>query len=98
MRYIKTIKGRTNDLVQHANGRKLQLRNSKIPNGIVGISQFRYIQESIDEISILLVKDPLNDQFSKKEIEEFFEKKVEELYGYREYRLTFKWMDEIPSG
>jgi phenylacetate-CoA ligase len=97
VRYIKTIKGRTNDLVQHADGAETSATElMKIPNGIVGISQFRYIQESIDEISILLVKDPLNDQYSEKEIEAFFEKKVEELYGYPEYKLTFKWMDEIP--
>ena len=68
----------------------------KIPNGITGISQFRYIQNSLDEISVLLVKDPMDDQHTKEDIEQFFEKKFEDLYGYPEYKLDFQWMDEIP--
>ncbi len=97
VRYIKTIKGRTNDLVQHANGAETSATElMKIPNGITGVSQFRYIQETIDEISILLVKNPLNNDYTKEEIEDFFTRKVEELYGFPEYKLTFKWMDEIP--
>lgn len=97
VRYIKTIKGRTNDLVKHANGTETSATElMKIPNGIVGVSQFRYIQESMDEISILLVKDPLNHEHTKEEIEAFFEKKVVDLYGYPEYKLNFQWMDEIP--
>lgn len=97
VRYIKTIKGRTNDLVKHANGTETSATElMKIPNGIVGVSQFRYIQESLEEISVLLVKDPLDNTHTKEEIEEFFAKKVEDLYGYPEYRLNFQWMDEIP--
>ena len=34
--------------------------------------------------------------FSKEEIEEFYSRKVEELYGKPEYKLVFEWMDEIP--
>ena len=97
VRYLKQIKGRTNDLVQHANGTETSATElMKIPNGITGISQFRYVQESLDEISILLVKDPGDTKYSKEDIEAFFAKKVEDLYGYPEYRLNFCWMDEIP--
>ena len=96
VRYIKTIKGRTNDMVRHADGTLTSATElMKIPNGIVGIAQFRYVQTAIDEISILLVKDP-NGKTTKEEIEEFYHKKVEELYGRPEYRLKFEWMDEIP--
>jgi len=97
IRYVKSIKGRTNDMVRHANGTQTSATElMKIPNGIVGISQFRYIQTAIDKIDILLVRDPMNEKFSLEEIEQFFEKKVEDLYGYPEYELTFRWMDEIP--
>ena len=96
VRYIRTIKGRTNDLLKHANGAETSATElMKIPNGITGVSQFRYIQESIDEISILLVKNPLNNDYTKEEIEDFFSKKVEELYGFPEYKLDFQWMEEI---
>ena len=97
VRYIKRIMGRTNDLVKHANGTETSATElMKIPNGITGISQFRYVQESIDEISILLVKDPYDEKHTKEDIEAFFAKKVEELYGYPEYKLNFCWMEEIP--
>lgn len=97
LRYIKTIKGRTNDMVKHADGTQTSATElMKIPNGIVGIAQFRYVQTKENEIKILLVKDPNNTKNSKEEIERFFAKKFEELYGYKEYDLIFEWMDEIP--
>ncbi len=97
VRYIKRIMGRTNDLVKHANGTETSATElMKIPNGITGISQFRYVQDSLDQLSILLVKDPGDDGPSKDEIEKFFSQKIEDLYGYPEYKLNFKWMDEIP--
>ena len=97
VRYIKTIKGRTNDMVRHADGTETSATElMKIPNGITGVAQFRYIQTAIDEIHILLVKDPGDDSHSKEEIEEFYSSKIEKLYGRPEYKLVFEWMDEIP--
>ena len=97
VRYISRIMGRTNDMVKHADGTETSATElMKIPNGITGISQFRYIQESIDEISILLVRDPREKTVTKEDIEQFFRRKTEELYGRPEYKLDFRWMDEIP--
>ena len=97
VRYLKRIMGRTNDLVKHADGTETSATElMKIPNGITGLSQFRYIQNSIDEITILLVKDPGEKEPSVEEIEGFFERKIEELYGSPEFKLNFRWMDEIP--
>lgn len=97
VRFIKTIKGRTNDMVKHAGGVQTSATElMKIPNGITGIAQFRYVQTAIDEIHILLVKDPGDGSHSKEDIEKFYERKVEELYGKPEYKLVFEWMDEIP--
>ena len=97
VRYIKRIMGRTNDLVKHANGTETSATElMKIPNGITGISQFRYVQDSLDQLSILLVKDPGDDGPTRDDIEKFFSKKIEDLYGYPEYKLNFRWMDEIP--
>ena len=44
VRYLKKIKGRTNDMVLHADGTETSATElMKIPNGITGISQFRYV-------------------------------------------------------
>lgn len=97
VRYIKTIKGRTNDMVKHADGTETSATElMKIPNGITGIAQFRYVQTALDEIHILLVQDPGDTSHTKEEIEEFYNRKVEDLYGKPEYKLVFEWMDEIP--
>ena len=97
VRYIKTINGRMNDMVKHANGTETSAAELwKIPNGITGIAQFRYIQTAMDEMHILLVRDPGRPEHSNKEIEEFYEKKFEELFGGPEFKLIFEWMDEIP--
>ena len=45
---------------------------------------------------ILLVRDPGRPEHSNKEIEEYYEKKFEELFGGPEFKLVFEWMDEIP--
>lgn len=96
VRYLKTIMGRVNDLVKHADGTETSATElMKIPNGITGISQFRYVQTALDEIRIVLVKDPQDDQ-TKEEIEDFFRNKIRELYGREEYRLIFEWLEEIP--
>ena len=97
VRYIKTIKGRTNDMVKHANGTETSATElMKIPNGITGVAQFRYIQTAEDELQILLVPDPGDTSHSREEIEEFYKGKIEELYGGPEYKITINWVDEIP--
>ena len=97
IRYITRIIGRTNDMVKHANGTETSaIEIMKMPNGITGILQFRYIQESYDKITIMLVKDPAPDTASKEEIEAFYHKKFLELFGYDEFQLNFIWLDEIP--
>ena len=96
VRYIKNIKGRVNDLVRHEHGDETSaLELMKIPNGIVGIAQFRYIQESYHDMRIQLVKDPANNAHTKEEIEDFFSKKMAELFG-DEFKLHFDWLDVIP--
>ncbi|MDO4344555.1 MAG: hypothetical protein Q4C50_07105 [Eubacteriales bacterium] len=96
VRYIKSIQGRVNDLVKHENSAESSaLELMKIPNGIVGIAQFRYIQESYHDIRIQLVKDPNNNVHTKQEIEAFFHEKMQELFQ-DEFTLHFDWMDVIP--
>ncbi len=97
LRYITSILGRSNDLVLHEDGTETSATElMKIPNGIDGVSQFRYVQESTSLIRVLLVKDPRPQTSSKEQIEEFFSHKVEELFGRPEFELSFEWLDEIP--
>ena len=96
VRYITSIQGRVNDLVRHENSAETSaLYLMKIPNGIVGIAQFRFIQESYHDMRIQLVKDPNNNANTKETIESFFREKMAELFQ-DEFTLHFEWMDVIP--
>ena len=91
VRYIKTIKGRMNDLVRHADGSETSAAELyKIFHGSNGVAQFRYIQDKIDELRILMVKDPMNREATKEFVEEYLTKKIFELFGADEYRLKFE--------
>ena len=96
IRYVTKIHGRLNDMVKHENGDQtsvLELR--KIPNGITGIAQFRYVQDSFHDLRVELVRDPQDMTYSNEEITDFFMKKLTELYG-NEFRIHIEWLDVIP--
>lgn len=96
IRYVTKIHGRLNDMVKHENGEEtsvLELR--KISNGITGIAQFRFTQESYHDMRVELVRDPQDTTYSNEEISDFFRKRLEEIYG-DEFRITIEWLDVIP--
>ena len=96
VRYVTKIHGRLNDMVRHENGEEtsvLELR--KITNGITGIAQFRFTQESYHDMRVELVRDPMDTAYTKEEIESFFRKKLHDIYG-DEFRLRIDWLDVIP--
>ncbi len=96
VRFITSIQGRVNDFVKHESGIDSSayfLR--KIPNGITGIAQFRYIQESYHDIHVQLVRDLKNNDHTQEEIEKYFLERVDSKYG-DEFNITFEWLDVIP--
>ena len=71
----------------------LELR--KISNGITGIAQFRFVQESYHDLRVELVRDPKDTTYSKEEIEKFFLDRLTQLYG-EEFNVQIQWLDVIP--
>jgi len=96
IRYFTAIEGRVNDLVKHegaADSSALQLM--RIANHTVGLSQFRFIEETYHDMKIQLVADPFNTSMTKEQIEERFITEVTKLYG-DEFKITIEWLDELP--
>ena len=96
IRYVTKIHGRLNDMVKHENGEDtsvLELR--KIPNGITGIAQFRYVQESYHNLRVELVRDPQDMTYTNEEITSFFLQRLTQLYG-DEFKIEIHWLDVIP--
>ncbi len=96
IRFITKIHGRLNDMVKHEKGEPtsvLELR--KIPNGITGIAQFRYVQDTYHDLRVELVPDPKDTTYTREEIDRFFRQRLEELYG-DEFRIDIRWLDVLP--
>lgn len=95
IRYFTDIEGRMNDLVKHEGGADSSaLQLMRIANHTVGLSQFRFIEETYHDMVIELVADPFNTSMSKEQIEERFITEVTKLYG-DEFKITIKWLEEL---
>ena len=95
IRYFTDIEGRMNDLVKHEGGADSSaLQLMRIANHTVGLSQFRFIEETYHDMKIELVADPFNTSMSKEQIEERFIEEVTKLYG-DEFKITIEWLDEL---
>lgn len=96
IRYYTSIQGRMNDMVLHEDGvESSALMLMRIANKTVGLSQFRFIEESYHDMLIQLAPDPNNTSMSHKEIEDHFVNSVRELYG-DEFNIRVEWMDVLP--
>ena len=96
IRYFTDIEGRVNDLVKHEGGADSSaLQLMRIANHTVGLSQFRFIEETYHDMKIQLAADPFNESITKEEIEDRFITEVTKLYG-DEFKITIEWLDELP--
>lgn len=96
LRYLTTIEGRMNDLIKHENGvESSALMLMRIANKTVGLSQFRFIEESFHDMKIQLVPDPNNTSMSHEQIENHFITEVKKLYG-TEFDIHIEWLDVLP--
>ena len=96
LRYFTAIEGRLNDMVKHEDGvESSSLQLMRIANHTVGLSQFRFIQESYHNMRIQLAPDPLNTSKSREEIEQHFIDSMHKEYG-DEFEITIDWMDMLP--
>ena len=96
IRYVTEIEGRMNDLIKHENGvESSALMLMRIANHTVGLSQFRFVEESYHDMLIQLAPDPYNQSKTREEIEQHFITEVEKLFG-DEFRIRIEWMDILP--
>ncbi|MDO5538517.1 MAG: hypothetical protein Q4F83_00375 [Eubacteriales bacterium] len=96
LRYFTAIEGRMNDVVKHEDGvESSAVQLMRIANGTVGLSQFRFVQESYHDMLIQLAPDPNNTSKSREEIEEHFVSSVKKLFG-DEFKIRVEWMDMLP--
>ena len=95
VRYFTDIEGRMNDLVKHEGGADSSaLQLMRIANHTVGLSQFRFIEETYHDLKVELVADPLNTSMTREEIEERFITEIQKLYG-DEFKIHIAWLEEL---
>ena len=96
LRYMTKIEGRMNDMVLHEDGvESSALMLMRIANKTVGLSQFRFIEETYHDMLIQLAPDPNNTTMTREQIEKHFIDSVHDLYG-DEFNVRVEWMDVLP--
>lgn len=95
LRYFTAIEGRMNDLIKHEEGYESSaLMLYRIANKTVGLSQFRFIEETYHDMTVQLVPDPNNTSMSREEIENHFITSLQKEYG-DEFRIRIEWLDVL---
>ncbi|MBR0373977.1 MAG: hypothetical protein IJH91_05580 [Mogibacterium sp.] len=95
LRYFTKIEGRMNDLIKHENdGDSSALMLYRMANKVVGLSQFRFIEEDYHHMTIQLVPDPQNTSMTRDEIEDHFRKSMQKEYG-DEFEVKIEWLDVL---
>lgn len=92
---IKSISGRSNDLVLHADGTQSASTGlRKVADGCLAISQFRYVQTSVNTLRVVLVMSS-SSTMNTGEVEAYFLDGIHELFG-EEFNISFEWLTVIP--
>ncbi|MCD8367095.1 MAG: hypothetical protein LUC48_03615 [Clostridiales bacterium] len=97
LRFVKRITGRMNDVIRHKDGSVTEWGNvAVVMNYILEVVQYRVVQEDYETITLLMVRNPSVPESEQSKVEATIQEKLGAvLQG--EFRLTFRWMDEIPE-
>lgn len=96
--FVSKIQGRMNDVIHHSNGGVTEWANiSVVMNYTKEVVSYRLIQEELEHVHLLLVRNP---ETPKEEEPEVQQRVVEGLSGiFKDPTMTIsvEWVDDIPS-
>ena len=96
--FVSRIQGRMNDVIRHSNGGVTEWANiSVVMNYTKEVVSYRLIQEELEHVHLLLVRNP---ETPKEEEPEVQQRVVEGLSGiFKDPTMTIsvEWVDDIPS-
>ncbi|HAB94315.1 MAG TPA: hypothetical protein DCF49_06065, partial [Lachnospiraceae bacterium] len=69
---------------------------SGVVNYIPDIISYRMVQETYEDLTLMMVRNPDTPVEKQKEIEAFLEEKLMAMFNDPSIHITYKWLDEIP--
>ena len=97
LRFVRGVQGRMNDVIHHRDGRVTEWGNiSGVVNYIPDIISYRMVQETYEDLTLMMVRNPDTPVEKQAEIEAFLEEKLMAMFKDPSIRITYQWLDEIP--
>jgi phenylacetate-coenzyme A ligase PaaK-like adenylate-forming protein len=96
VRYISKIIGRANDKIKNAVGSVYGwMHVNRLMAGIVEIAQYRFTQESYEELKLELVMEKISNK-TRQEIEDLITLRSKEIFTGEPKNIVFEWKDILP--
>ena len=97
LRFMRGIQGRMNDVIHHRDGSVTEWGNiSGIVNYIPEIISYRLVQETYEDLTLMMVRNPDTPVEKQEEIEKVLDEKLKAMFRDPSIRITYEWLDEIP--
>ena len=97
LRFVRGVQGRMNDVIHHRDGSVTEWGNiSGIVNYIPEIISYRMVQETYDDLTLMMVRNPETPVEKQEEIEKVLEEKLMAMFKDPNFKITYQWLDEIP--
>ena len=97
LRFMRGIQGRMNDVIHHRDGSVTEWGNiSGIVNYIPEIISYRMVQDTYEDLTLMMVRNPDTPVEKQEEIEKVLDEKLMAMFKDPSIRITYQWLDEIP--
>lgn len=98
LRFISRVQGRMNDYIYHSDGSVTEWGNiSVVMNYIREVVQYRIVQEDLNSVNIIMVRNPDTPSSENAAIEARVEKGLRDIFKDDSMGITFEWVDDIPA-
>ena len=97
LRFVRGVQGRMNDVIHHRDGSVTEWGNvSGVVNYIPEIISYRMVQETYEDLTLMMVRNPETPVEKQPEIEKILDEKLMAMFKDPSIKITYQWLDEIP--
>ena len=98
IKYVSRVQGRMNDVIHHTDGSITEWANiSVIMNFTPEVVSYRFVQDVLDHLELLLVRNPEVPEEQQPAIEESLVGELTDLFKDPAMTMDVKWVDDIPA-
>ena len=96
--FVSRIQGRMNDVIYHSNGGVTEWANiSVVMNYTKEVVSYRLIQEELERVKLLCVRNPETPKEQEPEVQERVVEGLMGIFKDPNMHIDVEWVDDIPS-